>query len=568
MNINQSFFKFVSGFLVGTILFNSVATAIAATTEPAPDWLPPDESFLNVPYTPLTPEERAAQRALADAKAEADRVAAAEKAAEEAAQAEADRLAAAEVAKAAAKAEADRLAAEKEAKAAEKPVVVAPTTEQAPAEKAVSDQTTTQAPITDQTTTDQQTSNQSSTSTSSEQTNSGSGSSPEVVVQTGTYTAEVKNTITNSLSDEIAKTGIFEVNLGGGKTATVTSEEEARKLIQIAAATDQTTNDLNGNGLDDAFEVQETGKIAFDETSKKEAVKKTVYGDVAPGQAVIVAVPETVARDATVAQVVGDRPFLKTRIEPKPGEDLSSVRDNKLEFKVYDDNHKLVDSQTVITDDNGVATYEPRIALVNGSYSMTTTNALGEVIAVKNIKVDSTVVPVAPVMGFGDMNPPGSRITLNLPSNGINIAPPINKIQMNPPGSRVSDVDYAAVSVLDADKVAEPQFDIVQYLLKAYIYKFYPYLDPANKDAISAAGINVQQGEVPKVIEGAAAPGTVVYVTWKSIVGYSVVIADAKGKFKAEAPADLAKGNHSVIAFVYDPKNNLVGNATSILFKK
>lgn len=571
MNINRSLSKLFASFLVGTLLLSSVATAIAATTD-TPDWLleTQDEAFLDTSFVPLTPEERAAQRALAE-----------QKAAE----------------KAAAQAEADRLAAEKAAaEAAAEPTVAKPqVTEQTPAETTTTDQTTT-SETPSETTTESATSEAPVSTATNEQTSgsqssdagtsSESGSSTETVVPAGTYTLEARDTMITSLTEELANSGgSFEVNLGGGKIATVTSEEEARKLLQIAATTGQTTNDFNGNGIDDAFEATQ-GEFSFGEDRKNEVVKEVVYGDIAPGQAAIVAVPEAIADDTAAEQVVGDKPFLKTRVEPRAGEDKSSVQNSELEINVYDKNGRLVASETVTTDENGVATYEPRTALKNGSYSITTTTKTGEVIAEKNITVDATIVPSAPVIGFKDMNPPGSRVTLNFPINGINVVPSINKIQMNPPGSRIQmnppgskvqmnppgsrvvELDYAEVSVLDSNKVSGQEFDIVQYLLKAYIYKFYPYLDPSEKDAVSAAGIEVTQGEVPKVIEGDAAPGTIVYVTWKSIVGYSVVIADAKGKFKAEAPADLAKGNHSVIAFVYDPKNNLVGNATSLLFKK
>ncbi len=537
MSIKKYISKSVSTFLIVALLIGSFVY-MASVVAMAAEWIGDDEEILdhNKGFVRMTAEEKAAADAVARDEAEAKAAEApTEKAAEEVVET------------------VERTTVEE--KAAEEVYTENTTRYQPPVEEVTVETTTREEVVTEESIVDATERNEVSEETSTrdevatEQTASEESSTTEVVA-VGVYTEEVRETITDSLTDAIADSGgvPVEVYIGNGEYAQLSSDSDVAKLTQIDKMTDQVSRDWNNNGIVDSIEVQTTGEITFDSTRKNEAVKVAVYGNVATGETVIVSVPETMTKGTTAPQVVGDKPFLKTKIEPKSGEDASTVKDQTLEIKIYDADDKLVEVQTVITDENGVATYNPKVSLQNGNYSTTTTNKAGEVIAVKELTVEAETVPLAPVIEFKEMNPRTSDAQMNSTVGGF------------------AELNYAQASVLGAD-VSVKEVDIVQYLLRAYIYKIYPYLDPENQDAVLEAGISVVKGEVPKVVEGSAPEGTVIFVTWKSIVGYSIVMADAKGKFKVEDPG-VAKGNHEVIAFVYDSKKNLVGNATSILFKK
>lgn len=65
-----------------------------------------------------------------------------------------------------------------------------------------------------------------------------------------------------------------------------------------------------------------------------------------------------------------------------------------------------------------------------------------------------------------------------------------------------------------------------------------------------------------EVLEGRMKPGSTVYVTWKSLVLNSVVIADSSaGKFEITPPAGLDKGEHSAITYYLDSKKNFLSSA-------
>jgi len=62
-------------------------------------------------------------------------------------------------------------------------------------------------------------------------------------------------------------------------------------------------------------------------------------------------------------------------------------------------------------------------------------------------------------------------------------------------------------------------------------------------------------------------PGTTVFVTWKSVVLNSVVIADAsQGYFEVDVPEDLEEGDHTVLVYAYNEKTSWISNVNSMLF--
>ncbi len=64
-------------------------------------------------------------------------------------------------------------------------------------------------------------------------------------------------------------------------------------------------------------------------------------------------------------------------------------------------------------------------------------------------------------------------------------------------------------------------------------------------------------------------PGTTVFVTWKSVVLNSVVIADAsQGYFEVDVPEDLEEGEHTVLVYAYNKKTNWISNVNSMLFAR
>lgn len=72
----------------------------------------------------------------------------------------------------------------------------------------------------------------------------------------------------------------------------------------------------------------------------------------------------------------------------------------------------------------------------------------------------------------------------------------------------------------------------------------------------------------PRLIKGRAAPGSMVFVTWKSLTLSSVVLADAsQGEFQVEVPPELEEGDHEAIVYVFDPQKSLLSNVSSLFFK-
>ncbi|MBL4694591.1 hypothetical protein JKY72_04450 [Candidatus Gracilibacteria bacterium] len=70
-------------------------------------------------------------------------------------------------------------------------------------------------------------------------------------------------------------------------------------------------------------------------------------------------------------------------------------------------------------------------------------------------------------------------------------------------------------------------------------------------------------------ITGNAQPGQTVYVTWKSLVYNSVVIADADaGYFEVEIPEALENGDHEVIVYVVDEEKSWFSSVSSLFFSK
>ncbi|MBT4917542.1 hypothetical protein HON58_03830 [Candidatus Peregrinibacteria bacterium] len=70
-------------------------------------------------------------------------------------------------------------------------------------------------------------------------------------------------------------------------------------------------------------------------------------------------------------------------------------------------------------------------------------------------------------------------------------------------------------------------------------------------------------------IKGRAAPGSTVYVSFKSLVISSVVISDAsQGEFNIDIPKRLAVGEHDLTAYVMDERESVVGSARTVKIRK
>jgi hypothetical protein len=71
------------------------------------------------------------------------------------------------------------------------------------------------------------------------------------------------------------------------------------------------------------------------------------------------------------------------------------------------------------------------------------------------------------------------------------------------------------------------------------------------------------------IVRGEATPGSTVFVTWKSLIISSVVVSDAsQGAFELEVPKRLAAGEHDVVTYAYNEKENAVSSASWLFFLK
>lgn len=83
------------------------------------------------------------------------------------------------------------------------------------------------------------------------------------------------------------------------------------------------------------------------------------------------------------------------------------------------------------------------------------------------------------------------------------------------------------------------------------------------------AAVEEEKTAETRTVSGYAEPGTLIFVTWKSLVMNSVVIADAKeGYFEVPVPTELAKGEHEVLVYSYNRNQRSASNFTNILFNK
>jgi hypothetical protein len=72
-----------------------------------------------------------------------------------------------------------------------------------------------------------------------------------------------------------------------------------------------------------------------------------------------------------------------------------------------------------------------------------------------------------------------------------------------------------------------------------------------------------------RILSGYVTPGATVFVTWKSLVLNSVVLADAsQGYFELDMPRALAEGDHEVVVYSYVKRKNIVTSITKLLFNK
>lgn len=70
-------------------------------------------------------------------------------------------------------------------------------------------------------------------------------------------------------------------------------------------------------------------------------------------------------------------------------------------------------------------------------------------------------------------------------------------------------------------------------------------------------------------IRGYAEPGSVVFVTWKSVVKTSTVIADAsQGYFEVRVPKELEKGDHTAYTYSYNKSKKTASSFAKVFFSK
>ena len=69
------------------------------------------------------------------------------------------------------------------------------------------------------------------------------------------------------------------------------------------------------------------------------------------------------------------------------------------------------------------------------------------------------------------------------------------------------------------------------------------------------------------ILKGEAEVGTVVFVTWKSLILSSTVIADAsQGEYQVFIPKNLERGDHNIIVYSYNPKTEFISKFIKLLF--
>lgn len=79
----------------------------------------------------------------------------------------------------------------------------------------------------------------------------------------------------------------------------------------------------------------------------------------------------------------------------------------------------------------------------------------------------------------------------------------------------------------------------------------------------------VRQEPVRKLTGYIDTPGAIVFVTWRSVILNSVVVADAsQGYFEVDMPEELARGDHEVLVYAYNKKKNWTSNIRTLLFNR
>jgi|GEM_PF-2384658 len=70
------------------------------------------------------------------------------------------------------------------------------------------------------------------------------------------------------------------------------------------------------------------------------------------------------------------------------------------------------------------------------------------------------------------------------------------------------------------------------------------------------------------IVRGYAEPGTVVFVTWKSVITTSTVIADSNGYFETQVPKQLEKGDHTAFTYGYNQSKKTASSFAKVMFTK
>ncbi len=81
---------------------------------------------------------------------------------------------------------------------------------------------------------------------------------------------------------------------------------------------------------------------------------------------------------------------------------------------------------------------------------------------------------------------------------------------------------------------------------------------------------STDEKKVPEVItvKGYSEPGSVIFVTWKSVLTTSTVIADTNGYFEVQVPKKLEQGDHTAYTYSYNKEKRTASNFAKVLFTK
>lgn len=139
-------------------------------------------------------------------------------------------------------------------------------------------------------------------------------------------------------------------------------------------------------------------------------------------------------------------------------------------------------------------------------------------------------------------------------------------------GKKVSDISTLTISKGKAPKTPEIKLIGIEkglYPFVAYVFETIEKLTSLNTESFIAEAQGSLTLEDKTLIIGKADPGTTIIAMYKSHIITSALISDAsQGDFELTLLEELEEGDHTVLVYAYDKKNNIISNITALLFKK